>query len=149
MRHVPSLRLWFGVPAVLVGVLIGVLTNIVTATPSLAGVAGLVAAVAMLVGLTVWQAGRDQQGRMAALRAERAPVLTSLRPEPPGKHTISTLLAAGHALVPFRARRTETQEVLDWCLDAAAPTVRVLAGQAGWARAGLRWRSPGSSRTAG
>lgn len=75
MGHLRSLRLWFGVPAVLVGVTIGVLTNIATTAPSLPIVAGLVAAVVMLVGLTVRQAGRDEQGRVAALRAARKGVL--------------------------------------------------------------------------
>lgn len=131
MGHLRNLRLWFGVPAVLVGVAIGVLTNIATTTPNLPVAVGLVAAVAMLVGLTVRQAGREEQDRVTALRAARARVLTLLRPDLPGAHTISTLLAAEHAVAPFRARRTETQALTRWCLDAAAPAMRVLAGPGG------------------
>jgi hypothetical protein len=53
VRHLRSLRLWFGVPAVLVGVIIGVLANLATTAPDVQVVVGLVAAVAIPVRLTV------------------------------------------------------------------------------------------------
>ncbi len=131
VRYLRSLRLWFGVLAALVGVAIGVLTNIVTSTPTWPVIVGLVAAVAILLGLTVWQASRDEQSRLKKLRAARARVLRPLQPEMPGTHRISTLLAAEHALAPFRARLTETQALTHWCTDAAAPVVHVVAGPGG------------------
>ncbi|HEU0086487.1 MAG TPA: tetratricopeptide repeat protein, partial [Pseudonocardiaceae bacterium] len=97
----------------------------------LAGGGGLLAAVVVWVGLTLWQADRAEQDRVAALRAARADVLEPMQPTLQGTPSIRTLLAAEHALAPFRARGTETAAVTRWCLDPAAPAVHVLAGPSG------------------
>jgi len=122
---------WFGAAAVVVGVVVGLLTNIVTTTPTWPVGVGLFAAVVVGVGLTVWQAARDERDRLAARRAARAELLEPLQPGLQGTHTIRTLLAAEHALAPFVARGTETKQLLGWCLDPAAPAVQVLAGASG------------------
>ncbi len=133
VRRYQSLRLWFGVPALLAGTGVGVLTNIATSNPTWPVVTGLVAAVTVTVVLSVRQAARDEQERLRGLREVRAQVLESLRPVPraPEEHTISSLLAATSALARFVAREREKQEVLAWCLDPARPALRVLAGPGG------------------
>lgn len=130
---VRNLRLWFGVPAVVVGAVVGLLTNIVSSSPTWPLILGLVFAVGVWVVLTVWQAGRDEQTRRRALRAARAQVLEPLIVAAPtlGSHTASSLLAAEHALAPFRARGDETHELLSWCQDHSGSVVRVLAGPSG------------------
>src|SRR2546423_7153312 len=116
VRQARSLRLWFGVPAVLVGAVIGLLTNIVTTKPTWPFITGLVAAVAVLVGLTVWQPSRNERDRLTTPREARAKVLKPLRPDLQGAHTISTLPAAEHAPAPFRAPPTAVQTFTHWCL---------------------------------
>jgi tetratricopeptide (TPR) repeat protein len=126
------MRVWFTVPVVLAGVVVGLLTNIVTASPTVPLAIGFVAAVAVLVGLTVWQASRDQRRIMSGLRAARQEVLESIQPsKPDGELTISSLLAAERAVAPFRARSREERELKAWCLDPAAEVVRLLAGPSG------------------
>ena len=131
VRYLRNPRLWFGVPAVVVGVVVGLLTNIATTTPTWPVVVGLVAAVVVWVGLTVWQAAREEKDRLTALRAARDELLEPMQPALQGTHTISTLLAAEHALAPFVARGTETKKLMRWCLDPAALPVHVLAGPGG------------------
>ena len=131
VRYLRNPRLWFGVPAVVVGVVVGLLTNIVTTTPTWPVVVGLVAAVVVWVGLTVWQAAREEKDRLTALRAARDELLEPMESALQGTHTISTLLAAEHALAPFVARGTETKKLMRWCLDPAALPVHVLAGPSG------------------
>jgi len=131
VQYLRNPRLWFGVPAVVVGVVVGLLTNIVTTTPTWPVVVGLIAAVVVWVGLTVWQAAREEKERLGALRAARDELLEPLQPGLQGTHTIRTLLAAERALAPFVARSTETTNLLGWCLDPAAPAVEVLAGPSG------------------
>ena len=131
VRYLRNPRLWFGVPAVVVGVVVGLLTNIVTTTPTWPVVVGLVTAVVVWVGLTVWQAIREEKERLTALRAARDELLEPMQPALQGTHTISTLLAAEHALAPFVARGTETEKLMRWCLDPAALPVYVLAGPSG------------------
>ena len=118
VRYLRNPRLWFGVPAVVVGVVVGLLTNIVTTTPTWPVVVGLVAAVVVWVGLTVWQAAREEKDRLTALRAARDELLEPMESALQGTHTISTLLAAEHALAPFVARGTETGKLMRWCLEA-------------------------------
>ena len=131
VQYLRNPRLWFGVPAVVVGVVVGLLTNIVTTTPTWPVVVGLIAAVVVWVGLTVWQAARDEKDRLGALRAARDELLEPLQPGLQGTHTIRTLLAAEHPLARFVARDTETKNLLGWCLDPAASPVEVLAGPSG------------------
>ena len=131
VRYLRNPRLWFGVPAVVVGVVVGLLTNIVTTTPTWPVVVGLVTVVVVWVGLRVWQAARDEKDRLNALQAARDELLEPMEPALQGTHTISTLLAAEHALAPFVARGTETKKLVHWCLDPAAPPVHVLAGPSG------------------
>jgi len=131
VQYLRNPRLWFGVPAVVVGVVVGLLTNIVTTTPTWPVVVGLIAAVVVWVGLTVWQAAREEKERLGALRAARDELLEPLQPGLQGTHTIRTLLAAEHPLARFVARDTETKNLLGWCLDPAASPVEVLAGPSG------------------
>ncbi|MGH3569491.1 MAG: tetratricopeptide repeat protein [Pseudonocardia sp.] len=127
------LRLWFGVPAVVAGVVVGLLTNIVTSNPTWPVAIGLVVAVAVLVGLTMGQAARDHGSTLGSLRLARAAVLEFLDAQPvdAGEHTISSLLAAECALAPFRARSSEEKQLLEWCLDRDSPAVWLLAGPSG------------------
>ena len=132
VRYLRNPRVWLGAAAVVVGVVVGLLTNIVTTTPTWRVVGVLVAAVVVLVGLTVvWPVIREEKGRLTALRAARDELLEPMQPALQGTHTISTLLAAEHALAPFVARGTETKKLVHWCLDPAAPPVHVLAGPSG------------------
>ena len=132
VRYLRNPRVWLGAAAVVVGVVVGLLTNIVTTTPTWRVVGVLVAAVVVLVGLTVvWPVIREEKGRLTALRAARDELLEPMQPALQGTHTISTLLAAEHALAPFVARGTETKKLMRWCLDPAALPVHVLAGPGG------------------
>ena len=132
VRYLRNPRVWLGAAAVVMGVVVGLLTNIVTTTPTWRVVGVLVAAVVVLVGLTVvWPVIREEKGRLTALRAARDELLEPMQPALQGTHTISTLLAAEHALAPFVARGTETKKLMRWCLDPAALPVHVLAGPGG------------------
>ena len=132
VRYLRNPRVWLGAAAVVVGVVVGLLTNIVTTTPTWRVVGVLVAAVVVLVGLTVvWPVIREERGRLAALRTARDELLEPMESALQGTHTISTLLAAEHALAPFVARGTETEKLMRWCLDSAARPVHVLSGPSG------------------
>ena len=131
VRYLRNPRLWFGVPAVVVGVVVGLLTNIVTTTPTWPVVGGLVATVGVWAALTVRQAVRAEKDRLAALREARDELLEPMQPGLQGSHTIRTLLAAEHTLAPFVARGTETRKLMHWCQDSTAPAVHVLAGPSG------------------
>jgi membrane protein implicated in regulation of membrane protease activity len=94
VRYLRNPRVWFGVPAVVVGVVVGLLTNIVTTTPTWPVVVGLVTAVVVWVVLTTWQAAREEKDRekdrLTALRAARDELLEPMQPALQGTHTIST-----------------------------------------------------------
>jgi hypothetical protein len=112
VRYLRNPRVWLGAAAVVVGVVVGLLTNIVTTTPTWR-VVGVLVAVVVLVGLTVvWPVIREEKGRLTALRAARDELLEPMQPALQGTHTISTWLAAEHALAPFVARGTETEKRL-------------------------------------
>ena len=79
VRYLRNPRLWDGVPAVVVGVVVGLLTNIVTTTPTWPVVGGLVATVGVWAALTVRQAVRAEKDRLAALREARDELLEPMQ----------------------------------------------------------------------
>jgi tetratricopeptide (TPR) repeat protein len=105
----------------------------------IAGVLGLGVTVVSLVVAVLFgvvalqQAARERQARRAALVSARQAVLQAWdRPvlKPP-EQTISTLLAPEQAVMPIQGREQERQQLLRWCADPDASTVRVMSGPAG------------------
>ncbi len=131
VRHLRNPWVWSGAAVVVVTVVVGLLTNIVTATPTWLVGGGLAAVALAWMGLMVWAAIREEKDRLTALRAARDELLEPMESALQGTHTISTLLAAEHALAPFVARGTETEKLTRWSLDPAALPVHVLAGPSG------------------
>jgi hypothetical protein len=123
------------VPAVLAGVLVGYLTNLVTGDDvTWPVVVGFGVAVAVWIVLTVGMAGREERERLAAARRSRAAVLSALSApalSPDEGHTLSSLLSPAYALSPFRGRSAECRAFVAWCLDEAGSRVHLLGGASG------------------
>jgi len=97
-------------------------------------VAGFVAVV-VLAGLTVWQTVRTHTRQRTEARDARSAALQPLElpPLPAGVQSVSTLIAPERALAPLEGGRRERDRdtLRDWCLDPAAPVVRILDGPSG------------------
>src|SRR5215468_1418152 len=105
-------RVWQVVPSVLAAAGLGLVTNLVTGSPTAPLVVAFAVFVAVQVGLGLWQ-GRQE---LAEARQARDDVLT-LRPALSEQPTYLDRLTAPYCPTPLWARTSEHRALLDWCLN--------------------------------
>jgi hypothetical protein len=108
-------RVWQVVPSVLVAAGLGLVTNLVTESPTVPLVVAFAVFVAVQAGLGLWQ-GRQE---LAEARQARDDVLT-LRPALGEEPTHLDRLTAPYCPTPLWARTSEEQTLVDWCLNLPA-----------------------------
>ena len=126
-------RVWFVAPVAAAAAAAWLIAAATVVGPTTSWLAAGATAVAVLVGLTIWQTVRTRREQRAADRRARGEALESLElPRlPAGVQSVATLIAAEQAVAPLEGRGREVGELVSWCQDPHAPVVRILEGPSG------------------
>lgn len=127
-------RTLFAGPALLAATILGLLLFLTDATPSWSAIGGVAAGAVLLSAIWARQLLVSRQQLAVSRQAARAAVLEPLLRRPSGGadwHTLSTLLAPEFAVAPIEGRTAELKALVQWCLNAEAGPIAVLAGPSG------------------